>query len=71
MISHPDIYQKLIASRHAQIQQEMQQIRMLAQVRHRRTLIRFTIGSLGRLLIALGSYMQHSEQQNEASLPSS
>jgi len=71
MIPHPYIYEKLVSSHHAQIQHEMQQIRMQAQVRQRRTLIRFTIGSFGRLLIALGSYMQYSEQQNEASLPSS
>jgi hypothetical protein len=70
MIPHPYIYEKLAASHHAQIQHEMQQIRMKLQARQRRTLVRSTIGNLGRLLIALGSYMQHSEQQNEASLPS-
>ena len=71
MIPHPYLYEKLIASRHAQIQHEVQQIRMQAQVRQRRTLVRFTIGSLGRLLIVLGSYMQRTGQQNEASVPSS
>ena len=71
MIPHPYIYEKLVASHHAQIQHEMQQFRMQAQVRQRRTLVRYTIGSLGRLLIALGSYMQRTGQQNEASLPSS
>ena len=71
MIPHPYIYEKLAASHHAQIQHEMQQSRMQAQVRQRRTLVRYTIGSLGRLLIALGSYMQRTGQQNEASFPSS
>ena len=68
MIPHPDDYEKLVASRHAQIRHEMQQIRMLAHVRQRPTLIRLTIGRLGRVLIVLGSYMQRTGQQNDASL---
>jgi len=68
MIPHPDVYEKLVASRHAQIQHEMQQIRMLAHVRQRPTFVRLTIGSLGRVLIVLGSYMQRTGQQNDASL---
>jgi hypothetical protein len=71
MIPHPDIYEKLVASRHARIQHEMQQIRMLAHVRQRPTFVRLIIGSLGRVLIVLGSYMQRTGQQNEASVPSS
>ena len=71
MIPHPYIYEKLIASRQAQIQHDMQQIRMQAHVLQRRTLVRFTVGGLGRLLVVLGSYMQRTGQQNEASLPSS
>jgi hypothetical protein len=70
MISHPDVYQKLVASRHAQILHEVQQIRMLAQVKQRPTLVRRTIGSLGRVMIVFGSYMQRSGQQNKASVPS-
>jgi hypothetical protein len=71
MIPHPDIYEKLVASRHAQIQHEMQQIRMLDHVRQRPALVRRTIGSLGRVLIVLGSNMQRTGQQNEATVPSS
>ena len=71
MIPHPYLYEKLIASHHAQIQHDMQQIRMQAHVRQRRTLVRFTIGSLGTLLVALGSFLQRTGQQNEASFPSS
>jgi len=71
MISHPYIYEKLNASRQAQIEHDMQQIRMLAHVRQRQTFVRFTVGSLGRLLIVLGSYMQRTGQSNEASVPSS
>ena len=71
MISHPDLYQKLVASRHAQILHEMQQIRMLAHMKQRPTLVQLTIGSFGRLLIVLGSNMQRTGQRNEASVPSS
>ena len=60
MIPHPDVYEKLVASRHAQIRNEMQQIRMLAHMRQRPTLVRRTIGSLGRVMIVLGSYMQQN-----------
>ena len=68
MIPHPDVYQKLVASRHAQIHYEMQQIRMLAHVRQRPTLVRRTIGSLGRVLIVLGSYLQRTGQKNDNAL---
>jgi hypothetical protein len=60
MIPHPYLYEKLIASHHSQIQHEMQQIRMQAHVRQRRTLVQFTIGSLGTLLVVLGSYLQRT-----------
>ena len=68
MISHPDVFEKLVASRQAQIQHEMQHIHMLARVRQRPALVRLTIGRLGKVLIVLGSYMQRAGQQNEASL---
>lgn len=71
MIPHPYIYEKLIASRHAQIRHEMQQIRMQGHVRQRRTLVRFTIGSLGRLLMILGSQLQRTGQKGEVPLHSS
>jgi len=70
MIPHPYLYEKLIALRQAQIQHDMQQIRM-AHAGQQQTLVRFTVGSLGRLLIVLGSYMQRTGQRNEASVPSS
>ena len=71
MIPHPHVYEKLIATRQAEIHHEMQQIRMQAHARQRQTLVRFTVGSLGRLLIVLGSNMQRTGQQNKASVPSS
>jgi len=71
MIPHPYVYEKLIASRQAQVQHDMQLIHMLAHVRQRRTLVRFTVGSLGRLLIVLGSHLQQTGQQKEISFPTS
>ena len=68
MIPHPDVYEKLVASRHAQIRNEIKQVRMLARMRQRPTLVRRTIGSLGRVMIVLGSYMQRTGQRNDASL---
>ena len=71
MISHPYVYEKLNASRHAQIQHDMQQIRMRTDAMQQRTLVRFTVGSLGRLLILLGSHLQRTGQRSGASLHSS
>jgi len=71
MTPHPYLYEKLIASRHAQIQHDMQQIRMQVHAGQRRTLVRFTVGSLGTLLIALGSQLQRTGQKSEASIHSS
>ena len=68
MIPHPDVYEKLVASRQAQIRNEMQQIRMLAHMSQRPTLVRRTIGSLGRVMIVLGSFMQQIGQQNDTAL---
>jgi len=71
MIPHPYLYEKLIATRHAEIQHEMQQIRMQAHARQQPTLVRLTVGRLGTLLIALGSQLQRTGQRSGASLHSS
>jgi hypothetical protein len=71
MIPHPYVYEKLVASHHAQIQREMQQIRILAYARQRQTLVRLTVSSLGRALIVLGSHLQRTGQRSGASLHSS
>jgi len=71
MTPHPYLYEKLIATRHPEIQHEMQQIRMQAHAGQRRTLVRFTVGSLGTLLIALGSQLQRTGQRSGASLHTS
>ena len=71
MIPHPYLYEKLIATRHAQIQHEMQQIRMQAHVRQQRKLVRSTIGRLGTLLVVLGFHLQRTGQRSGATLHSS
>jgi hypothetical protein len=68
MIPHPYVYEKLIATRHAEIQHNMQQARR-AQLKQRRSLVQLTVGSFGRLLIVLGSKLQRTGQRNEVSIP--
>jgi hypothetical protein len=68
MTSHPYLYEKLIATRQAEIQHDMQQSRMQAHARQRRTFVRSTVGSFGTLLIELGSYLQRTGQRSRASL---
>ncbi len=71
MTPHPYLYEKLIATRHAQIQHDLQQSHMLAHVGPRRTLVRSTVGSIGTLMIVLGSYLQRMGQRSGASFHSS
>ncbi len=70
MIPHPYLYEKLVATRHAQIQQDIHQSRM-AYAGQRRTLVRSTVGSLGTLMIELGSHLQRTGRRSGASLHSS
>jgi len=70
MTSHPYLYEKLIATRHAEIQHDIQQSRMQAYAGKRRTFLRSTVGSFGTLLIVLGSFLQRTGQRSRASLHS-
>jgi hypothetical protein len=71
MTPHPYLYEKLIATHHAQIQHDMHQSRMQAHAVKRRTLVRSIVGRLGTLMIVLGSYLQRTAQRSGASLRSS
>ena len=71
MTPNPYLYEKLIAEHQAQIRHDIQQNRMSAHARQRRTLVHSTIGSLGTLLIELGSQLQRVGQQSGAPLHSS
>jgi hypothetical protein len=70
MIPHPYVYEKMIASRHAQLQHDMHQSRM-AYAGQRRTIVRSTVSILGTLMIVLGSHLQRTGQRSGASLHSS
>ncbi len=69
MIPHPYIYEKMLASRHAEIQKHMQQVRLAAHFYQKRTFVQFTANILGRLLIVLGSNIQQIGQPKEVSFP--
>lgn len=71
MVPHPYIFEKMNASRHAEIQKEMHQARLVAHCDQRRTFARQTAYTLGRLLILLGSNMQQIGQHRETSLRTS
>jgi hypothetical protein len=60
MAFNPYLYQKLIAERHAQIQYEVRQSRVLAHAGRRHTLVRSSVEGLGTLLVELGSQLQRS-----------
>jgi hypothetical protein len=68
---NPYLYEKLIATRHAQIRYDIQQSRKLVHTRQRRTLVQSTVSKLGTLLIKLGSQMQRTGQRRETSLHTS
>jgi hypothetical protein len=70
MTPHPYLYEKLLATRHAQIQHDMHQSR-IAHAGQRRTHVRSTVGSLGTLMIVLSSYLQRTAQRSRASLHTS
>ncbi len=70
MTPNPYLYEKLIVTHQAQIRHEMQQIRLSARARQQRTLVHSTIGSLGTLLIELGSQLQRAGQRSKAPLHS-
>jgi hypothetical protein len=68
MTPHPYLYEKLIATRQAEIRHDMQQIRRHGHSGQRRRFVRATVGSFGTLLIELGSHLQQAGQRGGASL---
>jgi hypothetical protein len=71
MTPHPYLYEKLIATRQAQIRHDIQQSRMAAHAGRQRTLMQSTVGKFGTLLIELGSHLQQTGQRNGAPIHSS
>jgi len=60
MTPHPYLYEKLIATRHAQIQHDMQLSRKHAYAAERPTLVQYAVGRVGTLLIEWGSHLQRT-----------
>jgi hypothetical protein len=71
MTPHPYLYEKLIATRHAQILYDMQHSRQYAHAVEKPTFVRYAVGKFGSLLIEWGSHLQQTGQRNRAPLHSS
>ena len=71
MMSNLDLYEKSVASRRAQIQHEMQKAHVYARASQPRTVVRSAVGSIGKALVVLGSYLEQIGQQKKASLHTS
>jgi hypothetical protein len=71
MTPHPYLYEKLIATRHAQILYDMQHSRGQVYAEERPTFVRYTISKFGSLLIEWGSHLQQTGRRNRAPLHSS
>ncbi len=71
MTPHPYLYEQLLAERHAHIQHEMQQSRMLAHAGKRHMLVWQSVGRFGTRLRALRSQLQRIGQRSGVSLRSS
>ncbi len=63
MTPHPYLYEKLIATRQAEIQHDMEQSRMRAHAGQRSTFVRSVVGSFSTLLIEMGYRLQRSGQR--------
>ena len=71
MTPHPYLYENLIATRHAQIQHDMQLSRKQIHVGERPTLVQYAVGRFGTLLIEWGSHLQRTGQRSGVPLHSS
>ena len=67
-MSNTYLYEKLVASRHAEIRHDMQLSRKPAHIKHSPTFIEHAAGRLGTLLVELGSRLQRTEQRGEATV---
>ena len=68
MSNNPYLYEKLVATRHAEIRHDMQQSRKPAYTEQSSTFAGHAADKLGTLLVELGSRLQRTEHQREASL---
>ena len=68
MSNNPYLYEKLVATRQAEIRHTMQQSRKPARSEQSPGFVEYAADRFGNLLVELGSRLQRSEQQRRASL---
>ncbi len=62
------LYEKMVATRHAEIRRDMQLSRKPVYIEQSPTLVAHSAGKLGTLLVELGSHLQRIEQRREATI---
>ncbi len=62
------LYEKMVATRHAEIRRDMQLSRRHTHVEQSPTFVRHSAGKLGTLLVGLGSRLQQTGQHGEATV---
>lgn len=68
MSNNPYLYEKLVATRQAEIRHDMQQSHTSAHSEQTPTFVERVGDRFGTLLVELGSRMQRTEQQRGASI---
>jgi hypothetical protein len=68
MTNNPYLYEKLVATRQAEIRHDMQLSRKLTTTRQQHTFTSNAANRFGTLLVELGTRLQRTECQREASL---
>jgi hypothetical protein len=68
MSNNPYLYEKLVATRQAEIRHDMQQSHTPIHTEQSPTFVENAADKLGTLLVELGSRLQRTNHQREASL---
>ena len=63
MSNNPYLYEKLVATRHAEIRHDMQMSCKPARAEQSPTLAEYAAGKLGTLLVELGSRLQRADHR--------
>ncbi len=67
-MSNTYLYEKMVATRHAEIRHDMQLSRKPAHIEQSPTFVERTADKIGTLLVELGSRQQRAEQRREATV---
>lgn len=62
------LYEKMVATRHAEIRRDMELSRKPAHVEHSPTFVENAANRLGTLLVEMGSRLQRAEQPRRATI---